>query len=107
MMGAVSRKLRLVQGGYAHWCPGCCQMHRIIVRGPFVPPPSWSFNQNVEHPSFDPSINIHHPAKDGVPGFVCHYNLINGFLHFTPDTTHALSGQVVELPDLPGSLGPF
>lgn len=100
-MGAVSRKLRSTTTGYAHWCPACNSMHDIKLRGPFVQPPSWSFNQNVEHPTFDPSINYHHPASGDVPEFRCHYFLKDGYLHYCPDSTHALRGLTVELPDLP------
>lgn len=102
-MGAVSRKLRITETGYAHWCPACARLHTFTLRGPFVPPPSWSFNYNVEHPTFEPSMDISHPARAdmGIPAYRCHYFLRGGFLIYDTTSTHALSGQAVELPDLP------
>ena len=51
-------------------------------------------------------MNIHHPEKimDGqvIPAFRCHYWLTAGNLHYDNDSTHALRGQVVPLPDIPG-----
>lgn len=108
-MGQVSACLRNVQGGHAHWCPGCQQIHRL--------PDSWTFNGNVDRPTFSPSFR--HSGKlsvfedgrwtgewvrdvEGKPvPFVCHYILTNGVLNFCSDSTHALAGQNVPLPPLP------
>ncbi len=111
-MGQASSKLRRVQGGYAHWCPGCSQMH--------VLPSSWNFDGNLESPTFTPSFRhsgVKTVYEDGkwtgdwardangntVP-FVCHYTLILGTLHFCNDSTHALASTSVPLPDLPEGL---
>ena len=44
--------------------------------------------------------DLSEPA-DVIPAYRCHYQLIAGYLHYCNDCTHALCGQVVELPDLP------
>ncbi len=97
-MAQVSSKLRRVEGGYSHWCPGCEEMHRL--------PDSWKFDDNLESPTFTPSFKHSgvHWARDvqgnTVP-FICHYVLTAGVLNFCSDCTHSLAGKVVPLPDLP------
>jgi hypothetical protein len=108
-MGQISQKLRKVRSGYAHWCPGCEEVHIL--------PDSWKFDGNLENPTFSPSFK-HSGVKrkivngewigewerdvNGVPlNFICHYNLIRGDLHYCADSTHAMRGKVVPLPALP------
>ena len=109
-MGQVSPKLRSMGTGYAHWCPGCEELHYIRT----TPPtdgraPCWAFDGNVMCPTFSPSVLIKTGAavqpgfvrEEGDPPEVCHYFLIGGILQFCGDSTHALAGQHVPLPDLP------
>lgn len=108
-MSALSRKIRKVEGGYSHWCPACNDMHFFRERVPFATLHTWTYDQNHEHPTFDPSMNISHPPEasvepDAVPAYRCHYRLISGYLHYCSDCTHSYKNQVVELPDLPLSL---
>ncbi len=108
-MGQVSSKLRRVEGGYSHWCPGCEEMHRL--------PDSWAFNGDLERPTFTPSFKhsgLQTTKTDGkwdggwvrdaqgnmVP-FVCHYVLTVGVLDFCSDSTHALASKSIPLPNLP------
>jgi hypothetical protein len=109
-MSRVSDKLRRVEGGYAHWCPGCGEHHKI--------PDSWDFNGDVEVPTFSPSVRItgvqtvqdsfgrwtgewvYGPDGKALP-YCCHYFLTRGMLLFCADSTHALAGQTVPLPGLP------
>jgi hypothetical protein len=111
-MGQVSKTLRRAEDGYAHWCPGCQQMHRL--------PDSWAFNGDVNCPTFSPSFK--HEGKQrvfvngqwtgawirdagGTPkSFVCHYILTDGILNYCNDCTHELAGQSVPLPELPEGL---
>jgi hypothetical protein len=51
---------------------------------------SWTFDGNLEQPSFHPSMNIG-------PSY-CHYWLRNGKIEFCGDCHHSLKGQTVELP---------
>ncbi len=65
-------------------------MHRLPAnRG-------WAFNNDLEKPSFAPSFK-----HEWGNGKVCHYTLTAGMLTFAPDSTHALAGQTVPLPELP------
>lgn len=105
-MGQVSPFLRNSRTGFAHWCPGCEEMHHIAVTEPNHCGARWSFDGNVNAPTFSPSINIsspEHTFADGVkiPAERCHYFLKAGQLQFLGDCTHALAGKTVPLPELP------
>jgi hypothetical protein len=81
--------------GWAHWCPGCQEMHRL----PEVPPPDgWAFNGDLDRPTFTPSFK--HSWNEGQVALCCHYILTAGVLDFQGDSTHALRGPV-PLPDIP------
>lgn len=111
-MGQVSSTLRRCKGGYSHWCPGCEQMHIL--------PDSWTFDGNLEKPTFSPSFKHSGILRPFVVGewvgewvrdengntipFVCHYILTAGVLNFCGDCTHALVGKSIPLPKLPEGL---
>lgn len=95
-----------------HWCPACEEMHPL--------PDSWTFNGNLESPTFQPSFKHEgfqkvkkngkwtgewvRDAKGSVVPFICHYILTAGILNFIVDSTHVLAGKSVPLPKLPESL---
>ena len=112
-MGQISPYLRSVEGGHAHWCPGCEELHVI--------PSSWKFSGNADRPTFEPSVKITGKQTVVVDGkwtgewvcgpdgkaldYCCHYILKKGQLNFCSDSTHKLSGQQnVPLPLLPPHL---
>ena len=104
-MGQAGRFLRRVgaadghtAGGYAHYCPGCKHMHAFAVDAPFSNGARWTFDGNLDKPTFTPSMNI------GPDDERCHYNLTAGNLTFHNDTKHSLKGQTVPLPELPEGL---
>ena len=85
-------RLRTIEGypgAFSHYCPGCDMRH--------VLPPGWTFNGNLERPTFVPSFR-HQWGGEGKK--CCHYNLTDGQLFFHADSTHKLAGQTVELPDV-------
>lgn len=120
-MSQVSGVLRKVEGGFAHWCPGCEEMHFIPTDAPNGSGARWQFDGNVDQPTFAPSILIrsgHYvPGQEGKDCWcsyekrmgepqpfscgVCHYFIRGGQIEFCGDSTHALSGKTVNLPDLP------
>jgi len=71
---------------YWFWCPGCKNAHAFTV-------PPWSFNGDVENPTFHPSLlcNQHHPQSR------CHSVVTDGKIHFCPDCHHELAGKTVEM----------
>lgn len=104
--------LRKTSTGFVHWCPGCKEVHSIRTVGT-RPPALWSFDDNFASPTFEPSVLIRwgkqaDPKGDWPEGGVCHYFIRGGKIQFCSDSTHALSGQTVDLPEwpkLPGSYG--
>jgi hypothetical protein len=79
------RKIGHAGNLYAHWCPGCEEVH-------VIPVPRWTFNGNEAAPTFTPSVNY--------IGF-CHYNLTDGKLIFHADCNHGMKGRTVDLPEFP------
>lgn len=87
--------------GWIHWCPGCNEPHGIPIpndkneRKVF-----WDFNGDMEKPTFSPSVKI---TLDKNGPRICHYILTGGMLQFCGDSTHALAGKTVPLPDFPAT----
>lgn len=105
-MAQAGKYLRRIRSGYAHWCPGCLEPHAFAVDVPFSNGARWTFDSNLESPTFAPSMNIGwgrqaDPAWKDDEGGRCHYFLKAGQLQFLSDSTHALRGQTVPLPQLP------
>ncbi len=80
----------------AHQCPACNSRHYFPIGTPGADPddPRWTFDGNVEQPTFNPSMNINKGE--------CHYYLHAGKIIYTSDCRHALAGHTVDLPDLKG-----
>lgn len=99
-MITLSNKLRLVKPGvYAHWCPACDQPHQFNEFADDDPAGrghKMYFNGNWFQPSIGPEMDI-----EQADGGRCHYLLTRGVLEFRADSSHALAGQVVPLPDWP------
>lgn len=99
------------KGGWLFYCPGCGGSH--------APADTWSFNGDLEKPTFSPSILVKwfkcdNPddlfgtdgkvkiGQDGrVAGkdIVCHSFITDGKINFLSDCTHHLAGKIVDLPD--------
>lgn len=112
-MAVISAVLRSAQDGrLTFWCPGCNEAHSISVG--MGPGPRWGWNGSVDRPTFTPSILVrsghyasHHKLGDpcwctaGETGFacqICHSFVTCGQIKFERDSTHALAGQTVPLP---------
>jgi hypothetical protein len=88
-------KLRLVTNGvFLHWCAGCLKSHEIDVFNENHH--CWTFNGNIDYPTFRPSMKIHDQEL-----MVCHYNLVEGVVHYFGDCTHKLAGKSVALSLIP------
>lgn len=92
-------------GDYWHPCPGCNTLeewsrggatHRLPTKGEYA----WQFNGDVAKPTFSPSFR--HTSHRGPEKTVrvCHYIITDGKIHYCDDSTHALAGQVIEMPDI-------
>lgn len=91
------------------WCPGCDEHHAVRVD-----PGGWTWNGSEESPTISPSILVRgtKPINDDeaerimrgekiepIP-YICHSFVKDGKIQFLNDSTHALAGQTVELPEV-------
>lgn len=99
----------MAKGVMAIMCPGCKCHHIIATVQPFSNGAKWTFNGDMEKPTFSPSLSVKTGSyacpgfidPPGIPGVICHSNITNGMIQFVDDgTTHDLRGQTVELPDV-------
>jgi len=79
---------------YWFFCPGCKLAHCFQTGGVET---AWSFNGNMESPSFLPSL----VCSGGCSESRCHLMLTDGKLQFFNDCCHELAGKIVDLPELP------
>lgn len=101
---------------YLFWCPGCKSLHCYVVKwGPRRRAgyekagralPTWTFNGNLDSPTFSPSLLYWGTGKPD-PGLEehfrprCHLYLRNGRLEFLGDCEHEFAGKTVPLEDIP------
>lgn len=102
----MTSKLRKHEGAngevyYVFFCPGCDNLHLLYVVNP-KGRPCWTFNGNLEAPSFQPSLlnngpghKYHDPAMP-----VCHLYVEAGNIKYLDDCTHALAGEIVPMVEL-------
>ena len=79
-------------------CPGCGWTH-ILNTDPSMRP-CWGFNGDAESPTLTPSINAWREYGGDRKMERCHSFVTDGKIRFLNDSTHALKGQTVDLPDL-------
>lgn len=99
----VSLILRKTVTGHAHWCPACEQVHIL--------PDSWTFNGDVQRPTFSPSFEhtyVYWTGGVNARGLgqgerqlrICHYIITDGRIQFCPNSWHGRS-DIVQMPLLP------
>lgn len=120
-MSAIGTKLRRIgsnpsySGGLAHWCPACAEVHVFTIEGKNSSGAAWTWNGNIDKPTFTPSMLIRTGPRPTVPVGrpdagrvdVCHYILTDGVINYCGDCTHGLAGQSVPLPDWPYKPGAY
>lgn len=102
-------------GWYVINCPACGE-HTIAVGAPFNNGAKWTFNGDMEKPTFSPSLHVK-TGKYADPNLlngktpeqvksieehssVCHSFINDGKIQFLGDCTHKFAGQTVELLDV-------
>jgi hypothetical protein len=113
-MGQIIAKMRNTTQGFSWWCPACEQGHPLPSKY------GWTFDGNLEAPTFTPSFK--HTGKqpinvDGVwtgewvrdkdgkaVDWCCHYIITAGQVAYCSDCTHSLAGKTILMPDLPPHL---
>jgi hypothetical protein len=81
-----------------HYCVPCKHCHQYQV-------PRWTFNGNIEAPSFSPSMREFYRAKDGGEKTLCHYFLTDGIMKYCGDSPHDMAGKEMPLADIPEDYG--
>lgn len=116
-MSALGTKLRKLEGGQvSYWCPGCDMAHVVRVE-PIEQGPCWSWDGDPDAPTFQPSVLCRYehwvppvtsenlaewkrqPWPQRKQVHICHSFVIDGQVQFLADSTHALAGKTVPLPD--------
>lgn len=106
-MGNSSKALQPVKHageliGYALYCPGCDEIH--VIRTASTPGENalvWSFNGDIEQPTFTPSLLNTRESDDKYQRHVCHCFIRGGRWEFLSDCTHQLAGQSLPLVKYP------
>ena len=75
--------------GYGFYCPGCECHHNFMVKGKII----WGFNQDLEKPTFSPSLLIR--ASD--PKQRCHLFVKEGKIQFLGDCFHEYAGKTIDM----------
>lgn len=84
-------------------CPGCGDSHGVPTGTSHN---AWGFNGDMDRPTLTPSILVRWKASDPsdpdavAQESVCHSFVTDGRIAFCSDSTHALAGQTVDLPDV-------
>jgi hypothetical protein len=75
------------------YCPGCESYHAVtVVKGRDYEGPVWGWNENMDKPTFDPSI-LCNAGTDRQ----CHLFVRSGMIEFLADCHHELAGKTVEM----------
>jgi hypothetical protein len=83
--------------GYMIFCPACNTNHQFKVIA--WPGPVWSFNGDIEYPTFRPSMLCNKDSDNPtVPR--CHSYVTDGKIQYLEDCTHELKGQTIDLPEI-------
>ncbi len=83
---------------WSFMCPGCNCDHGVWTTARNAHNSVWGFNNDVDKPTFTPSLLIRGGNASG--DYVCHSFINNGMIQFLSDCTHKLAGQTVEIPDV-------
>lgn len=91
-----TREVKAADGSHYGWsirCPACDDWH--VLSG-------WSFDGNLERPTFTPSLLVTLRGIDdcGPVEHRCHSFIRDGRIEYLGDCTHAMAGQTVDLPEM-------
>lgn len=88
--------------GWMIFCPACQCGHLFYVN--YAGKPTWTFNGDVEKPTFSPSMLVFAspksiPEENGFDQKRCHSFVRDGQIEFLTDCEHELAGKTVPLED--------
>lgn len=73
----------------AFMCPTCDEVHMVTD--------GWTYNGNADAPTFAPSVRVTH--QEGSVTKTCHFHVDGGRIIYCADSTHAMAGRTVDMPD--------
>lgn len=96
---------------FVFWCPGCVCGHGVWTTKRNGVSAVWSFNDNMEKPTFNPSILVRHKRdvtddeakrimsgeKLDIPETVCHSFVRDGCIQYLGDCTHEFAGKTIPM----------
>ena len=89
--------------GFDVRCPGCKYDHRIMVNYGIQSEkqePKWTFNNNLDKPTFSPSLLCREIDEQNNVKYVCHSFIRDGQWQYLSDCTHLLAGKTVDMIDI-------
>lgn len=81
---------------YFH-CPGCNTLHPYRVKGDATRGPIWGYNENVDKPTFTPSLLV----SSSRPESRCHLFVTDGRIQYLGDCFHELKNTTIDMMDIP------
>ncbi len=90
-----------LDGAYLLNCPGCQMDHVIYTKNnERHTGPIWTFNNDMESPTFSPSLLVKYNWGKNDRKVVCHSFIRDGHWQFLNDCTHHLKGKTVPMTDI-------
>ena len=91
---------------YLVWCPACQCCHPFDCWPGAGRPdgPGWTFDGNVELPTFSPSLRIFY-ARDGNMITTCHFVIERGVIKYCGDYQSEFAGRQVQMEPIPEDYG--
>lgn len=89
---------------YKFYCPACKECHWVAVgpRSVWGDSPRWSFNENFDSPTINPSLLVTYKMPEGEKR--CHSFIREGKIQYLSDCTHEMAGKTVDIPEFPNEL---
>lgn len=82
--------------GLVFYCPGCKIYHSVVISpGLNDNGASWTWNDDMEKPTFNPSVGTFMGTDRQ-----CHLFVRDGMIQFLDDCTHELNGKTVPMEDV-------
>ncbi len=86
-------KINVTVDGFAEFvCPSCFGLIHELNISPYRPGPLWTWNRDVECPTFNEGLIIKNPYQ-------CHVFIEDGKLRYCTDILGSFAGRTVDIPE--------
>jgi len=82
---------------YMFHCPGCGVSHIVHTEKRNCMGAIWTFNGDMDKPTFSPSVVVKYENGPDNKPMVCHSFIRDGKFEYLSDCTHKLAGQTFEM----------